>query len=69
MTVANFDLNYLSFFLIDLEILVPIFFKTTPTFAIRINRRSQKNRNKVGTQLWDTLKFAVFYWIWTNYLS
>ena len=34
---------------------VPEFFKTTPTLAIRMSRSRQNNRNKVNTQLWDTL--------------
>ena len=55
--VANFDLNYLSyFFLMNFKnscahLAAPEFFQTTPTFAIRMSRSQRNNRNKVGTQL------------------
>ena len=57
MMVANFDLNYLSYFLMNFKnsCAITAFFKTTPTFAISMRRSRQNTRNKVRTQLWDTL--------------
>ena len=59
--VGNFYLNYrlsqpfMNWFSKFLCLSCSKFFKTTQTFSIRMSRSRQNNRNKVRTQLWDTL--------------